>query len=442
MNLKRLLQNKNSILNKGFASTLIKVLGALSSYGLSFLIARKFGAEGNGVFALFMTYTVILSTFFYLGLDFFLIKRVSVLMVESRFAEVQYLYRKILKSYITPASVLIILGGVLLAVRFDEILFFLGALGIVVNVFIDINSAVFRGMKMAEWFSFFTQFSKYFITIVLFLIPVLSEEGNKDSVIVPYLVSLLFNGGLSFYILRNKLGKLVIKDNTESIKTYSILSILKVSKDFFFASILIITLVWVDFILIDIFLSEEDAGIYSIALKLATLVSFGFTAFNAFLAPRISEIHAQGNIQKLQKVLTENYALVLPMLLLPFCGILFFHSELLGFFGTEFRTGWKVLLLLAMGQLINGIFGPVSLLLQMTNHQKLFQYILILTFAVKLILAYIFVNSWGIEGIAFASFLGLSVWTIVGSYFVYKKIGVYSWFSLGEVRKLLTQIRK
>ncbi len=442
MNLKKLLSNKDSILNKGFASTLIKILGALSSYGLSFLIARKFGAEGNGVFALFMTYTVILSTFFYLGLDFFLVKRVSVLMVESRFKEVQYLYKKILKAYVAPASGLILLAGIILYVQFDELLFLLGAIGIMVNVFIDINSAVFRGLKMAEWFSFFTQFSKYFITIVLFLLPILSEEGSKNAVIFPYVISLILNGAFSFFVLKNKLDKLKAGENKIDVKSDSILSIIKISKDFFFASVLIITLVWVDFILIDFFLNEEDAGIYSIALKLATLVSFGFTAFNAFLAPRISEIHVQGNIKKLQKVLTENFALVLPMLLIPFCTIIFFHDQLLGFFGDEFRPGWKVLLLLASGQLINGIFGPVSLLLQMTNHQKLFQKILVWTFVLKLSLAFLFVNFWGIEGIAFASFLALSLWTVIGSFFVYKKVGVYSWFSFAEAKKLLTQLGK
>lgn len=308
------------------------------------------------------------------------------------------------------------------------------ACGVVVNVFIDINSAVFRGMKMAEWYSFFIQFSKYFTTVVLFLLPILNDQS--ESILWIYLASLIINGIFSFVILNKNLNKLTKMDSSITKKQYSLISIFKTSKEFFFASIIIITLVWIDFILIDIFLDETSAGIYSVALKLATLISFGFTAFNAFLAPRISEIYFEGNIPKLQKVLSQNFVMVFPMLLIPFMVILFFSEQLLNFFGTEFRSGWIILLLLAGGQFVNSICGPVSLLLQMTNYQKIFQNILVFTFIFKLICALIFVKIWGAEGVAFASFLGLSLWAIIGSYFVYKKLGVYSWFGLKEIKSI------
>src|SRR5690606_32151784 len=147
------------------------------------------------------------------------------------------------------------------------------------------------------------------------------------------------------------------------------------------------------------------------ALKLSNLVTFSFLAFNAFLAPRISEIYAEGDTKKLQMVLTQNFILVLPLLFVPTLIILLFSKQLLGFFGSEFENGWIVLLLLTAAQFINGILGPVSLLLQMTNYQRLFQNILLSTFVIKLILAFTLVNLWGINGIALASFIGISLWT-------------------------------
>jgi O-antigen/teichoic acid export membrane protein len=401
---------------------------------LSYLIAKKFGAEGNGVFALFMTYTVILSTFFYLGLDFFLVKQISVLIKNNNYKDIRKLYNKILYNYIFPISVILVVIGISLFWYFTETIILMVACGVVVNVFIDINSAVFRGMKMAEWYSFFIQFSKYFTTVVLFLLPILNDQS--ESILWIYLASLIINGIFSFVILNKNLNKLTKMDSSITKKQYSLISIFKTSKEFFFASIIIITLVWIDFILIDIFLDETSAGIYSVALKLATLISFGFTAFNAFLAPRISEIYFEGNIPKLQKVLSQNFVMVFPMLLIPFMVILFFSEQLLNFFGTEFRSGWIILLLLAGGQFVNSICGPVSLLLQMTNYQKIFQNILVFTFIFKLICALIFVKIWGAEGVAFASFLGLSLWAIIGSYFVYKKLGVYSWFGLKEIKSI------
>lgn len=432
--MKNIFKGKDNVLSKGLASTGIKVLGALSSYVLSFLIAKKFGAEGNGVFALFMTYTVILSTFFYLGLDFFLVKQISVLMKQKNYLEIKKVYDKILYNYIIPVSVIIVAVGISLYLYLSQTLVLMVACGVIINVFIDINSAVFRGMKMAEWYSFFIQFSKHFTTVILFLLLILNDQ--PESIILVYLSSLIINGILSFFILNKTLGKLPKTETSIAKSDYSLISILKTSKEFFFASIIVITMVWIDFVLIDMFLDETSAGVYSIALKLSTLISFGFTAFNAFLAPRISEIYSEGNLQKLQEVLSQNFVLTFPTLFLPFLGILIFNEQLLSFFGSEFKSGWIILLLLTGGQFINSFFGPVSLLLQMTNYQKIFQNILVFVFILKLICALIFVKIWGAEGIAFASFIGLSLWAGIGSYFVHKKVGVYSWFSFKDLKSI------
>lgn len=128
------------------------------------------------------------------------------------------------------------------------------------------------------------------------------------------------------------------------------------------------------------------------------------------------------------------------MLVVPFLGIVLLNEQLLGLFGSEFKSGWIILLLLAGGQFINSIFGPVSLLLQMTNFQKTFQNILIFTLIFKVICSLIFVKIWEAEGLAFANFLGLGLWTLIGSYFVYKKVGVYSWFGLKELKSIFFKI--
>jgi len=432
--LKNIFKGKDNILSKGLASTGIKVLGALSSYVLSYLIAKKFGAEGNGVFVIFMTYTVILSTFFYLGLDFFLVKQISILMKQKNYLEIEKLYKKILYNYIFPVFIILVIAGILLYCYFAKTIVLMVACGVIVNVFIDINSAVFRGMKMAEWYSFFIQFSKHFITVVLFLLLILSDE--PESFLLVYLSSLVINGVLSFLVLIKSFNKFPKTDTSIVTKDDSLISILKRSREFFFTSIIIITMAWIDFILIDLFLDQTSAGIYSVALKLSTLISFGFTAFNAFLAPKISEIYSEGSIKKLQKVLSQNFVMTFPMLLVPFLGILFFNEQLLSFFGSEFKSGWIILLFLAGGQFINSVFGPVSLLLQMTNYQKIFQNILIFTLIFKVACSLIFVKIWEAEGVALANFLVLSLWTLIGSYFVYKKVGVYSWFGVKELKSI------
>lgn len=421
-------------------STFIKGFGAIASYLLSYLIAQQYGAEGNGVFALFMTYTLILSTFFYLGLDFYFVKEISALTFKKEFDLVKTLYLSILKRYIVPLSIGILITAVILFSFNDLRLYGLLAAAVIFNVFTDLNSAVLRGLKKVEWFSFFTQFSKYFVFILL-LLPKFDAD-NVQFILVLYLLSLLFNAVTSFicvgfFIFKYKVNKEILKSNT-----YSLFSLFRISKDFLFASIIIISLVWMDFIFIDIFLDKDSAGIYSVALKIATLISFSFTAFNAFLAPRISELYANSKLRELQKMITQNFVITFPLIIIPFIVIVVFKTELLGFFGEEFRSGGNVLLWLAIGQLINCLFGPVSLLLQMTSHQRLFQNVLIITIVVKAAASVFLIKTFGLEGMAAASFFGLALWTIVGSFHIRKKLQIYSWFDVHELKILFKNIRK
>lgn len=434
------IKNSNNLLLRGMSSTFIKGFGAIASYLLSYLIAQQYGAEGNGVFALFMTYTLILSTFFYLGLDFYFVKEISSLTFNKQFDLVKTLYLSILRRYILPLSIGIITIAIILF-SFQELrLYGLLAAAVMFNVFTDLNSAVLRGLKKVEWFSFFTQFSKYFVFILL-LLPKFDSD-NVQFILILYLLSLLFNAITSFicvgfFIFKYKVNKAILKSDT-----YSLASLFKISKDFLFASIIIISLVWMDFIFIDIFLDKDAAGIYSVALKIATLISFSFTAFNAFLAPRISELFINSKIRELQKMITQNFMITFPLIIIPFIIIVLFKTQLLGFFGEEFTTGDNVLLWLAAGQLINCLFGPVSLLLQMTSHQRLFQNVLIITILIKAFASVFLIKTFGLEGMAAASFFGLALWTIVGSFYIKKKLKIYSWFDVYEFKLLLKNIKK
>ncbi len=410
------------------------MLGALASYFLSYLIARQYGAEGNGVFALFMTYTVILSTVFYLGLDLFLVKQISSLISKKEYNLVSVIYKTILKKYLLIFLIVSFILSIIFLQFFENDIYALIILGIALNIFIDLHSAILQGMKKVEWYSYFTQLSKYFLTIIFILI--CFNSNDSDEIIVFYVSALFINALFSFFVLRNYLNRLEIKPNSPKPE-YTLKNLFYKSKEFFFSSILIITLVWIDFIFIDLFLDKDDAGIYSVALKIATLISFSFTAFNAFLAPRISEIYVIGNTNALQKIITQNFLITLPMIATPFVIILIFKTELLQFFGDEFTIGSSVLIWLALGQFINSIFGPVSLLLQMTNQQKLFQNILIFSFILKLLSAFILIKLIGLQGIAMASTIALAFWTVLGSYFIKKRIGVYSWFSIKEAKLIL-----
>ncbi|HEX4954127.1 MAG TPA: oligosaccharide flippase family protein [Thermoanaerobaculia bacterium] len=124
-----------------------------------------------------------------------------------------------------------------------------------------------------------------------------------------------------------------------------------------------------DVLLVGAMLGTREAGLYTAATRLGQLITFGQNAANGIAAPLISELHAQGDRQGLQRAVTlaswgatlwaAAAALVLAVL----------GRWLLGLWGPEFSSVWSVLVILSLGQVVNAAAGPVGYLLNMTGHQ-------------------------------------------------------------------------
>ena len=411
-----------SVVLRGLASTFIKGFGAIFNYLLTFLIAMKFGAEGNGIFALFMSIVVICSSILYFGFDTFLVREFST--YDEGFKKKQNaLYSFVFIRFFSNLLFLSILVS-LTAFAFGKQLYGIISFSIFLNIFIDINAAVLRGIKQAEWYSYFTQMGKNLTLLILMLFFSFDTE-NTSIILWLYLLGLLINAILIFRIVRSKTGYPISRELMLEFN-FKIRDVFLSTKDFWLSSTLVFSMLWVDFIVIDFFLGKTESGIYSVALKLANLVTFAFMAFNAFLAPKISEEFNQGNLRGLQKLISLNFIAVFPMLLIPFLLILLFPTTLLSFFGEEFVDGKMILILLATAQFINGILGPVSIILQMTGYQRVFQRVLTWVFFLKLIAIMLLVKEFGLFGVAVATFSSIVLWTVIGSYLVRRKLKIYS----------------
>ena len=91
---------------------------------------------------------------------------------------------------------------------------------------------------------------------------------------------------------------------------------------------------------------------------------------NQIFAPVIADLHAQGRqdvLQKLFQTLTKwIVALTFPL----GCVIIIFALPLMRIFGPDFEAGWPVLVIGAIGQLVNCSVGSVGYLLLMSGNQR------------------------------------------------------------------------
>ena len=103
-----LLISKSELFTKGSTAFVFKIGGMLTIYLFHFVLARKIGAEANGIFSTFYTILSIFTVVAILGMDTFLLKKIAEFNSREQWAELKEIYKKAL-SLILIISISIIL---------------------------------------------------------------------------------------------------------------------------------------------------------------------------------------------------------------------------------------------------------------------------------------------------------------------------------------------
>jgi O-antigen/teichoic acid export membrane protein len=119
----------------------------------------------------------------------------------------------------------------------------------------------------------------------------------------------------------------------------------------------------------------------------------------------------------------------------PVATIIFvFPSFLLNLFGPEYPEALDSLRVLAIGQLINALCGPVLYILNMTGKEKDSQRIMLWVTLVNMVLNGILIPMLGILGAAIATSVSMSLWNIAA---VIKVVQYYSIWPVSFLDKIL-----
>ena len=193
--------------------------------------------------------------------------------------------------------------------------------------------------------------------------------------------------------------------------------IIRISFPMFLTGVMAIAMSFTDVIMLGMFMTTLDVGIYRIAFKIAFLLYLILASVNFISMPRYSETYHQNDLVGLKKVAKHASKLIfwssLPLLLI----ILLFGDLVLGIFGPEFEAGAGVLRVLALGFFLNSWSSQPGYIMNMADHQKTSRNITFMALILNIVLNYFFIQSWGILGAAWAtavskasaSFLALGV---------------------------------
>jgi O-antigen/teichoic acid export membrane protein len=156
----------------------------------------------------------------------------------------------------------------------------------------------------------------------------------------------------------------------------------------------------------------DQSAIYGVAFRIAALLAFAQAAVNLMVAPMISELHATGKTQELQKVLTWAARGILAYVLPTAAVLLIAAPWYLPMFGAGFDDASGPLLWLVVSQVLNALTGSVDLLLGMTGHHHYAARTLGLAALFKVLLNLMLIPLYGAVGAAIGSVIITIFWNV------------------------------
>ena len=430
--LKRLISKfrENEILSKGLAAFILKIIGSLLSYVFLILVTRNSGAEVWGFFALCLAILNITSIFSRMGIDIAVLKFIS--SFKDDIVKVKAIYLKGLELVflfsLFSTILLYFLSEFIADTIFNntQLTFYiqLMAFAIIPFTIIYLNAQSFRGLKKISHFAFFQYVSKFLLAIIFFVgISFFTKIPVQENIFYAFIASLYCGMILSVVLLKKED---VLEKGFSSVSKKELL---KTAFPMMLSASILLIMSWADSIIIGIFKTEVEVGIYNVSIKLAMISGIVLAAINSIVAPKLSQTYNNGKKEEFKSIVRESTSIIffssVPILIF----LITFPEFLLSFFGSEFIIGKTALYILLIGQTINAFSGSVGVIMQMTGKEKLFQNLLIVALFLNIGLNFLLIPNYGIEGAAIASSASIMFWNLTSVGYIYKQHQVLTFFN-------------
>ena len=172
------------------------------------------------------------------------------------------------------------------------------------------------------------------------------------------------------------------------------------------------------------FVSLEEIGIYSAALKLSMLIGLSLKSVNTVIATKVADFHLEKRyedmIQVSRAMSKVTFWCTLPLIIV----LCIYGGEILIFvYGPLYSDAYEVLVVLVAAQFINTISGCTGIFLNMSGYQRAFRNIMLLNAVVYILLCTLLIPKYGIMGAAYAFCVAELLWNFMSLLFIKAKFG-------------------
>ena len=423
--LSKLDQHMHEVIEKGAIVFLLRIVGTGLLFVANVVIARLFGAQGTGIYYLALTVTTVAAVIGRFGLDNALLRFIATSADQNEWGKVKGAYRQSMTlaaslSLLVTAAVFGLAPWIASTVFLEPSLVSLlrlMSLSIAPTALVFLHAEALKALKKPVLATVVQAIGISLLNLLLIL--PLSRVLGLPGLAVAYLAtqSLLL-------IVARALWQYVTPKTRKIRGAFDFRLLVKTSWPLFWVASMSMVMQWTDTIMLGIWASAAEVGVYGAAVRTAMLTGFVLVAVNSIVAPKFAAMYAQSDIEGLEKLAQSAArlmaALAFPMLL----AFTIFPSWVLSLFGTEFTQGALALAILAVGQFVNVVTGSVGYLLMMTGHERLMQYNLMASALANVLLNIVLIPPFGIIGAALATSVTLAGMNIVSTLLVSKKLSI------------------
>lgn len=360
------------VLSGAFIAFALRSVGALLVFVLNVFIGRLLGAEGAGLYFLALSVVTIGAVITKLGLDNALLRFIATGASSSDWNKVVGVFQMGMRmaacTSLAAAALVFIFAPWIAERLFDELALAttLRAMcfGIFTFAMMTLLTESLKGLKRIR--------DSMLVSSVLY-------PGIALIIIWPLVSQFGASGAAAAYVLgtgsATLIGWIMWRKNIDGVAAaaprFERAVLWRSCRPLWAMSIINRgALTWTPLLLLGFWGSTEEAGVYGAATRVVMLVTLFLSSLNTAIAPKFAEIYDQGEIEILGK-LVRRFSLLVTIAVSPIFFLMIFAGDwVMGLFGPDFTQGGTALTILAVGQVINSLTGPVGNVLIMTGHER------------------------------------------------------------------------
>lgn len=174
--------------------------------------------------------------------------------------------------------------------------------------------------------------------------------------------------------------------------------------------------------------STDHIGIFKTCVNISTLASAILISLNTTIQPKITQLYYSNQTDEIAKLTQRSSKLMFWLSLPVFIVFLFGSRYVMWMYGKEFIAGAFCLSILTVGQIFNTACGPIAQFLNATGHHTSIRNLSFLAVAINIVLNFLLIPLFGIEGAAWANAMNVVVWNAVGSIYIKRKFGFHIFY--------------